>query len=63
MYRAVMLELEGKSYRLKEATARPALNTAEATDQQYERPARRNLDGHRWGELKWPPGIDGGTKP
>lgn len=30
MHRAVMLEFEGKSYRLKEAAARLALNTAEA---------------------------------
>ena len=29
MHRAVMLEFEGKSYRLKEAAARIALNTAE----------------------------------
>jgi len=29
MHRAVMLEIEGKSYRLKEAAARIALNTAE----------------------------------
>lgn len=30
MHRAVMLEFKGKSYRLKEAAARLALNTAEA---------------------------------
>jgi DNA replication protein DnaC len=30
MHRAVMLEFEGKSYRLKEAAARIALNTAQA---------------------------------
>ena len=55
IHHAAMLGFEGKSYRLKEAATRIALDTAD--DSQLGCPAWGSLGGVSWGNLKWPSGM------
>lgn len=50
MHRCTMLEFEGKSYRLKEATARILISP--------ESSVMIRLVGLAWGNLGWPSGLE-----